>query len=191
MTTAIVIECDFDTGSWSRVGNYSCSLSADPSITSPGVTVTSANGNHKPSMSHADVQGFRSIGATINFMPRGLNDIFPNLIVITINNAGMKELHQSDLKHFPRLRVLSLYDNAITIVEQNLFKFNRELEYINFNSNKIRQIHPTVFDHLNKLSMLWLNFNVCVDHGTSGRSDVVNLISKVKQECRGDFNTVE
>jgi hypothetical protein len=102
MTAAVVIECNFGTGGWWAIGNvYSCGLRADSSITSPGVTVTSANGNHEPSMSHADVQNFFSLGATINFMPRGLNDVFPNLVGIWINIAGMKEIHQSDLKQFP------------------------------------------------------------------------------------------
>jgi hypothetical protein len=192
MTAAVVIECYFETGSWLAVGNvYTCGLHADSSITSPGVTVTSANGNHEPSMSHADVQNFFSFEATINFMPRGLIDVFPNLIGIWIIGAGMKEIHQSDLEQFPRLKCLGLYNNALTIIEQDLFRFNPELEFIALGYNKITQIHPTVFDHLNKLSALWLQSNVCIHALTLNQLATVSLISRVKQECRGDFNTVE
>jgi hypothetical protein len=192
MTAAVVIECDFNTEDWWPIGNvYTCDLHSDPSITSPGITVTSANGNHEPLMSHADVQAFCSYGNTINFIPRGLNEVFPKLIAIWISNAGIKELHQSDLKQFPRLRFFSLYINAITVVEQDLFKFNPELEYIELGHNEITQIHPTVFDHLSKLRYLCLESNVCINAYAENRSTVVNLISRVKQECLGDFNIVE
>jgi hypothetical protein len=182
ITAAIVIECEFDTLYWHVVGiSYSCNLSVDPSITSPGVTITTATGDHKPLMSHADILGFYSKEKTINFMPRGLNDVFPNLIGINIENAGMKEIHQSDLKEFPRLRFFSLYINAITVVEQDLFKFNRELEFIDLGYNKITQIHPNVFDHLSKLLVLWLESSMCIDARAYGQSAVEDLISKVKQ----------
>jgi hypothetical protein len=181
VTAAVVIECEFKTEYWHVVGIfYSCNLSVDPSITSPGVTVTSATGNHEFLKIHADVQGFRSDDKTINFMPRGLNDVFPNLIGIAFNVAGMKEIHQSDLKQFPRLRFFSLWNNAITVVEQDLFKFNPELEYVHLNGNKITQIHPTVFDHLSKLVMLSLEPSMCVDASAYGQSAVENVISTVK-----------
>jgi hypothetical protein len=188
MTAAIVIECEFGTYSWQVVeGLYSCELRADPAITTPGVTVTSATGSHKPSKSHADVQGFHSREKkNINFMPRGLNDVFPNLIAIHIENAGMKEVHQSDLKQFPQLRKLVLWNNAITIIERDLFKFNPELQFVQLGNNKITQIHPMVFDHLNKLSELYLPSNLCIDARAHDRSAVENMISRVKQECRGD-----
>jgi hypothetical protein len=192
MTAAIVIECEFETKGFPTDGGiYTCELRVDPSITSPGVTVTSATGSHKPSMSHADVQGFYSLFNTINFMPRGLNDVFPNLIGIAIDNAGIKEIHQSDMKQFPRLKDLCLFGNAITVVGQDLFKFNTELEYISLDDNKITQIHPTVFDHLNKLSYLWLLSNVCINDNAHDRSAVKNMIISVKQKCPGDFTQIE
>jgi hypothetical protein len=192
MTAAVVIECEFDTDYWNVVGNvYICSVRGNPSVTSPGVTVTSVTGDHEPSMSHADVQGFYSYRNTINFMPCGLNDVFPNLIGIEIGYAGMKELHQSDLKQFPRLRYLGLYGNVLTIIEQDLFKFNTELEYISFGFNRITQIHPTVFDHLNKLSQLHLDSNVCMNKYAENRSAVEDLISSVKRECLGDFTQID
>jgi Leucine-rich repeat (LRR) protein len=124
-------------------------------------------------------------------MPRGLIDVFPNLIVIHISTAGMKEIHQSDLKQFPRLRFLNLFDNAITIIEQDLFKFNTELELIQLGFNKITQIHPTVFDHLSQLSRLWLWSNECVNVEAYNRSAVESLIKRVKQKCRGDLNLID
>jgi hypothetical protein len=192
VTAAVVIECEFKTTIWSNVESiYRCTPRVDPSITSPGVNVTSASGSHMPSMSHTDVKGFSSQSKTINFMPRGLNDVFPNLIGVSINDAGMKEIRQSDLKQFPRLRYLYLYKNAITIVERELFKFNPELEHIGLDDNKISQIHPTVFDHLNKLSELSLDLNVCINAYATGRSHVVNLLRSVKQECPGDFVQID
>jgi hypothetical protein len=192
MTAAVVVECEFKTEYWHVLGIiYECELRVDPSITSPGVTVTSATGSHKPSMNHTNVQGFYSEDQTINLMPRGLNDVFPNLIGIEIGYAGMKEIHQSDLKQFPRLRYLQLYNNAITVIERDLFKFNTELEYIELDSNEIIKVHPTVFDHLNKLSQLHLEFNVCIDAYATNRSAVLDLLSTVKQKCLGNFTQID
>jgi hypothetical protein len=190
MTAAVNIECDFYMHGWFVVGStYTCKLRVDPSITLAGVTVTSATGTQRRSMS--EVQGFYSNDKTVNFMPRGLVDVFPNLIFVSITGAGMKELHQSDLKEFPRLKNLHLYNNAITIVEQGLFKFNTELEYIRLDYNKITQIHPTVFDHLCKLNYLYLWKNECINADADDRSAVLNLISRVKQECGEQSKNVQ
>jgi Leucine-rich repeat (LRR) protein len=153
--------------------------------------VTSTNGSHNLSLSHADVLGFHSWNKTINFMPRGLIDVFPNLILIDIGTAGMKEIHQSDLKDFPRLKDLYLFNNDITTIEQDLFKFNTELELIELGHNKITQIYPTVFDHLSQLSRLWLWSNECINHHAFNRSAVESLIKRVKQKCRGDLNLID
>jgi hypothetical protein len=194
MTAAVDIECKFEMSSWPVVGEvYTCTLQKDPLITSPNVTIAAATESHQLSMSHADVTGFYSYGKTIKFMPRGLKNVFPNLIAVWIARAGMKELHQSDLKQFPGLKSLELSLNNIATLEEDLFKHNPELENINLSSNEITQIHPSVFDHLSRLSRLHLNSNVCIDAFAYGNNQkaALSLISRVKQECLGDIKIFE
>jgi hypothetical protein len=129
---------------------------------SPNVTITAATGRYEPSKSHADVTGFASM-KTFHYSPR-LNEVFPNLISIFIA-YGMNELHQSNLKQYPRL------------------KHNPDLEVIELERNKISRIHPTVFNHLEKLRILVLDDNVCINDSAYDRSAVIDLISRVKEAC--------
>ncbi|KAG5668368.1 hypothetical protein PVAND_016309 [Polypedilum vanderplanki] len=116
-------------------------------------------------------------------MPQGLNKIFPNLIFICIYKDHMKEIDQKDLEQYPKLKGLDLETNDIEYLEKDLFKFNTELQYLHFGNNKISQIHPTIFDHLNKLEYLELQGNQCINKGNTGRSGVLELIKEVKEKC--------
>jgi hypothetical protein len=179
---------------WSVVGQvYQCDLNSDPQITSPGVTITSATGEHiDSSMTHASVKSFYtdSTSRTLNFFPRGLNGVFPNLEAIFMRYGRLIEVHQSDLKPFTTLRYLRLDDNDIRTLEKDLFKFNTALEYIGVHNNKITSIHPTVFDHLTKLTILYVYGNECVGTARSvngNREEVFALIEDVKRQC-SDFD---
>jgi uncharacterized protein (UPF0305 family) len=189
LTSAVVINCDFEMSTWYAISKvYQCKLNKDPQITSPGVKVTAATGSHiSSSMTHASVRSFFSDSAsyTINYFPRGLNDVFPNLEAIGIAQSKMIELHQSDLSPFTKLRLLGLWQNNIKTLEKDLFKYNPELEAVYVFSNKITSFYPTVFDRLEKLTGLHLHGNECVTDGRvdANRQDVLALIEKVKKQC--------
>jgi hypothetical protein len=192
LTSAVVINCTFRMDSWSIGSVYQCALTSDPQITSPAVTITSATGNHtNSSMTHASVKSFytNSQSQTINYFPSGLSDFFPNLEAIFIYNGRLIEVHQSDLRTFTTLRLLSLWQNNITFLEKDLFKYNTELEWIEIHDNKITSIYPTVFDRLEKLTGLHVFGNECVTAGSVGgnREKVLALIEDVKKQC-SDFD---
>jgi hypothetical protein len=167
---------------------YQCKLNKDPQITSPGVKVTAATGNHiNSSMIHASVRSFYSDSSshTINYFPSGLNDVFPNLEAIGIRHSKMIEVHQSDLRPFTNLRLLELSNNGLKTLEKDLFKYNTKLEAVYVHNNKITSIYPTVFDRLQKLTYLFVKGNECVTDGgvDDNRQDVLALIKKVKEQC--------
>jgi hypothetical protein len=189
LTSAVVINCDFGTENYYPFGDvYQCDLDSDPQITSPAVTITSATGNHiNASMTLASVKGFLSaeIIHTLNYFPRGLSDVFPNLEAIFIINGRLIEIHQSDLRPFATLRLLILYQNDIRTLEKDLFKYNTELEWIYVHDNKITSVYPTVFDRLEKLTGLFVSGNKCVTAGSvsANREEVLALIEDVKRQC--------
>ncbi|KAG5668277.1 hypothetical protein PVAND_016224 [Polypedilum vanderplanki] len=179
--SGVIINCEFKTYTYSDIGSgYECKLNKDPSIISPNIVISSAKGTHQASMSHEKVTSFYSWSKAIHYIPYGLNKIFPNLFSLFIANGRIKEIHQKDLEQYPRLVYLTLYDNDITYLEKDLFKFNTELKFISFNTNKINQIYPTIFDHLKKLEHLHLDVNQCVDKREDDRSGVLELIKKLK-----------
>ncbi|KAG5668275.1 hypothetical protein PVAND_016222 [Polypedilum vanderplanki] len=183
--SAVIINCEFKTYTYSVIGSvYECILNKDPSIISPNIVITSANGTHyNSSMNHEKVASFYSNSKTIHYMPHELNKIFPNLIAILIHYGRIKEIHQKDLEQYSKLRLLNLYQNDITYLEKDFFKFNTQLQYISFSYNKINQIYPTIFDHLNQVEFLRLESNQCVNKNKYDRSGVLELIKEVKENC--------
>ncbi|KAG5668391.1 hypothetical protein PVAND_016331 [Polypedilum vanderplanki] len=183
--SAVEINCVFDKR-LSLVGLiYHCILDSEPSITLPYTFITATNGNHQSSMNNENVQAFYSgsLNHIINYIPHGLDKIFPNLIAIMIFFGRIKEIHQKDLEQFPKLKQLSLWQNDIEYLEEDLFKFNPELIVVNFGKNKISKIFPTIFDHLHQLESLSLNGNKCVNKFEEKRSDVIKLIKEIKEIC--------
>jgi Leucine-rich repeat (LRR) protein len=185
---SVVIDCEFKHDSWACVDNvYWCKLISDPSITERDTVVTAATGSHERLMNHATVTGFYGSGKTINFMPRGLNEMFPNLIIIRIVRSKLKVIRQADLQWFPELKYLDLNSNDIKTIEQDLFKYNPLLLVIYIEYNKISRVHPNVFDHLNQLINLDMTNNVCVSAHRINRASVLELIANIKHKCGSDI----
>jgi outer membrane murein-binding lipoprotein Lpp len=188
---SVVIDCKFKSGDWVRVDNvYYCMLRSDPSITERGTIITAATGSHLNSMNHASVTGFYTTDSsyTINFMPRGLIDVFPSLIAISIKSSHLKEIRRADLQPFPKLKYLDLANNDIKTIERDLFKYNPLLLLIYLENNKINRVHPNVFDNLNQLSSLDVRNNTCVTTGyRADRAGVLQLVASIKSQCSSNI----
>jgi len=172
-TQSVSFECQFTRNGWGPLGEiYKCEVQNTVNITSPDAAqIDSITGTHLPGYNNDNVESFHiSYQDQVHYFPRGLNNFFKNLREIAIRTTGLKEVHQSDLKDFPKLLNLHLWNNKIEILEKNLFEFNPNLDYIFLESNKISHIDPNVFDKLLKLNDLWLRSNTCINMGTSNRS---------------------
>lgn len=127
-----------------------------------GDQVTSILGVHLPTKNNDDVIAFKADAARFEYFPRGLEKIFKNLLSILINYSRLREIRQIDLKPFPKLKHLDLFDNKLEFLEQDLFKFNRDLEVIWLSSNNIKVVDWSTFDGLKKLKSLYMGDNICV-----------------------------
>jgi Leucine-rich repeat (LRR) protein len=180
---SLVIDCEFTSELFT---GYFCTLIKDPIIIERDTVVTAAYGNHENSKNHVSVTSFMSwnLSYTMNFMPGGLNDAFPNLERIYIQNNHLKEIRRTDLQPFPMLTHLYLGHNDIETIEPDLFKHNPQLQVIDVEYNKIKRVHPNVFDHLNQLRFLYMDKNTCAnERGADGRAEVLRLITKIKDQC--------
>lgn len=142
----------------------------------------------------------------VQFFPRGIERIFPDLQTIKISSSNLKEIHESDLKVFPKLEEVSVALNPIRYLEKNLFKSNPDLKKIkfekcpisflpenlfdgnpklveiSFDSNEIFYIHPNIFDNLRELKDLNLGNNFCIDRGES-ENGIQRFIMELKETC--------
>lgn len=168
ITSCTDLQCDFITHSnsdYEPIGSvYTCRLKNNLNIISPETTITSINSTHTSGKSHDDVRGIYDQygGKNIQYFPKGLDKFFKNIILIDINKGRIKEIHQDDLKVFPKLEVLDLCDNDIQVIEAGTFDFNPNLKVI-WLTSKIFFIEFNVFAKLNSLSYLYLQQNSCIN----------------------------
>jgi len=181
-------QCQYSSSSWGSLGKiYECIVQNVVNITSlDAAQVDSISGQHLTGYNNDNVEAIDVYQkGQVHYFPRGLNKIFKNLKGISIGGTGLKEIHQSDLKDFPKLKNLFLYENDLEIIEENLFKFNPNLEFIDLSSNKISHIDPNVFDKLTKLKTLDLKSNTCINMSIEyNRTAIQRVIKKAKEQCQ-------
>jgi len=186
-SSSVNIGCGFGFGgAYTAVGNvYRCITSGSLSITTKeSAQVSGVSGTHESFKSNKNVEGFRIDGGTIYYFPKGLEKFFGNLKMIYINPCQLKEIHQSDLVVFPHLVFLYLQSNNIEVIEENLFKFNPNLEALEIRESKITHIDPNVFDNLNKLSIFRFTGVPCINQNVdNSREKVLEAIKIVKSNC--------
>lgn len=161
---------------------YRCTVH---SITTPeNALITSVNGSHQSGKSNDNEICFYSLRIPFKNFPQGLEKIYKNLIGICFYNGPLKEIRQSDLKSYKKLIFLQIAETKIEVLEDGLFDFNPNLEYVAFNKNKIFHIDLRVFDHLSKLGTLYLDNNKCIDRKVKkDRSVVLDIIKDTKILC--------
>lgn len=132
---------------------------------------------------------FFTLGSSgIDFIPKEAVRDFPNLNglafaeynspklknnVFTENFKKIEYLHllenqiktiESDaFEHLPKLKWINLAENLIKSLPFQIFRHNPEMVYINFSNNQIVKIHHNFFSGLNKLKLVDVTDNDCVD----------------------------
>jgi hypothetical protein len=153
----------------------------------PEVTITGAQGSHLPGRSNDDVNGLNLRGAQLRKFPKNIEKTFKNLTSIRFDSCILPEIRQSDLKVFPGLKFLYLYENQLKVLEPGLFKFNPLLQRINLDRNPFKFIDAKVFSDLKNLTSLHLGDCEGVGDyiGAFDREQVLLVVKKVeKGECK-------
>lgn len=190
-TLAFELTCRYKTNTdwWAINDVYFCDLKFDLDIAKSNDVVTTVSGNHLDGKSNSDVVGFRASNKKLLIFPAGLDKYFDaaKIEFIAIWSTGLKEIHQSDLAPFKKMRILSLWDNDFEVIERDLLEFNPHIEYIGLGKNRIKFVDGNVFGHLKKLHTLHIDGNACISRQVAGdRSGVLNLLDEIKEKCEFD-----
>lgn len=97
--------------------------------------------------------------STLAGFSREFCDTFPNLRQISTIGVGLEILDADALESCNDLRYLQAFDNHITDLPEQFFRYNRVIQEIDFHDNKIKHIHPTQFRGLKRLNALTLSSN--------------------------------
>lgn len=130
--------------------------------------ISFAKGSHQYSRGNKDVEaiiirGSVSRNITLDNIPEGLSEIFPNTVALSIDVLNFSELRPSDLNNFKKLEYFFLFDTKVKTIDANLFAGNRNLKYITMAQNEINFIFPGVFENLPKLNYINLARSKCED----------------------------
>lgn len=136
---------------------YYCHALLD-NVHESSLTITSISGQHSSDKSNEDVEAFLSYRRVIKSVPEGLDDFFPNLKILVIDNASLQ--HFENIKRLYNLKYISLQYNEIEILNIDSFNGLNKLEKIVFEGNKIRKLHPGTFNGLPNLTQLSLSKNL-------------------------------
>ncbi|XP_070500481.1 uncharacterized protein [Chironomus tepperi] len=184
LSASFDIECEYKIDNFYKFGDpYFCKAISLPNITTyESAQITSIAGTHSDLKSNDDVTGFYSVYKILQYFPRNLEKFFTNLELIFIEFAELKEIHQADLKPFPKLIYLSLCYNSIEVLESGVFDANPNLEILSFVANNLVHIEPDVFDNLPKLRCFWFS-RTCVKKFVYNRDEVIEAIDVARNKC--------
>lgn len=132
------------------------------SIEEPGTTIKGFHGNHNED--NYSVHGIYFDDCIIEYFPRGLHIIFPNLKIVSITSSRLKEISREDLVGLEKIEELQVSHNQLRSLPSNLFEGMKELTTVSFFNNKLMRLSsniliPIVNNNLKKVDFR-LNCNV-------------------------------
>jgi BTB/POZ domain len=112
-----------------------------------------------------DVQVLKFQDAFVNYIPRGFNKIFPNLVELRFINCGLNKITSEDLIGFEKIEVLDLSRNELTFLSDDLFINTPKLKEISFYRNKIENMSSKMLKLFsnNELTMIDFRKNDKID----------------------------
>ncbi|CRK95770.1 CLUMA_CG009227, isoform A [Clunio marinus] len=122
--------------------DYICLIdsSSKTEILEPNVMIRKINGDHLDGKSDKDVEVIWFKHAKVNYFPHGLNEIFPNLKIVRIQECGLKSLTRKDLVGLENTESLWCDANNITSLPNDMFHNMSKLIYIAFQFNDLQFI---------------------------------------------------
>jgi Leucine-rich repeat (LRR) protein len=131
-----------------------------------------------------NVQSFSFVDQVMNFMLVGINNYLSHVTSITIKNSQLKEISHDDLRYYRNLNYLEISYNQIKFIEKNLFASNTQLRTLYLNNNEITFIYFGALRNLNKLTVVSLVGNICLnEEQKTGTSNFGVFFDKVDQNC--------
>lgn len=184
----LTIECTFRNETWVVVGTlYTCHFNIVDSINP--TEVTDVYGVHHSGKSSLDVEGLHVQPETIlSRFPQKIEEIFPNLSIISWVDGVLTSITADDLKPFPKLRFLDLYNNNIESLDGDLFQYTSEIQHVNFGHNLIKTVGDGLFDGL-ELKNAGFYLNPCISVIAETPAAIQEFKSLLKKQC-GPSSTI-
>jgi Leucine-rich repeat (LRR) protein len=128
-------------------------------VQKPKIKITELSGDHLAGKSNKDVNELIVRDQTVLFMPEGVDELFPRLQSITIDNSKLSKISKADFSSIPALKELMIRKNVIESIDPDSFDNNLQLEKIDLGENQLKVIPEKLFAKLPSIKTLMLNNN--------------------------------
>lgn len=146
--------------------------------------ITSVVGTHESNKTNENVGVLILENQICHYLPSRFDEHFNNNVYhLDVKNSSLLAVDQSTMKMFMKLKIIYLRGNLIEEIPPNLFTFNRYLEFINFDDNKIKKINGNAFNNLPNLVSISLERNVCIDSFSMDELSRNNLSKEIELNC--------
>lgn len=154
------VKCVYLIKPWKGFPNplYTCKISSASIRSDEDKEIKLDDSTHLTGMKHEDVKAVIFTKTVVEVFPRNLDKNFPHLIIINIENCGLKEIAQEDFKGLKNLEAIFLSNNQLTTLPTNLFEAMPKLKIINFFNNKLEFLSPQLLKPLLKNDLTWVDF---------------------------------
>lgn len=142
---AMEIVCEYSKGKCTLYhGQYTCVVTG-ASITKPNTRILAFHGIHLPGKSGRDVEALKFVDSVLDYFPRGLHRVFPNLKAVFTTKCSITKISRRDLKGLENLTGFGIVSGQLTSLPNDLFLDMSKLKHISFCDNNIGQLSSQLF----------------------------------------------
>jgi Leucine-rich repeat (LRR) protein len=157
-------------------------------ISRPETEIVAVKGDHFPGKTNLDVTSARIHDLSNEYVPRGLEKLFPNMKSLVIQNCGMEMICREDFKGLENLEELDLSYNRLTSLPEDLLRGMVKLNKISFVNNRLEAISSELLEPV-KGTLESADFrgntkiNACFDPKTPESVSLVQLMEIIDTDC--------
>lgn len=178
----LVIECNFRKQFWQHADFiYTCVAEV---ITSGSLRVIDdVRGMHLEGKVNSDVRGFVLNDQALGQIPENFVEFFPDIKGITCVGVELDHLSSYDLEQFPNLVFLRVMNNKLVRLDFDLFKYNPNLVYVDFDTNLLEATGANLLANLERLQEADFRNNPCINKLADNPDSIRNLSLQLSLNC--------
>lgn len=179
----LIFDCKFSERNYGIIlSTYTCEFTVIKSGSE--VLLDGFKGVHRIGRSSSDVKALTvSNNKFLNQIPLEIDEIFPNIVFLEWFAGNLTTLFASDLKQFPKLKVLSVEENKLVSIAGDLFRHNGDLQFVYFGSNLLEHVERDLLTGLSELKQAVFTGNPCINIEATTTEEIQDLNLQLPIKC--------
>lgn len=152
-----------------------CALNSSTIINSTGFTIGSP-------LDETVLELYLDDNTKVKFLPHDIGGKFPNLESISAWLCGLEAISKENFQELSKLRRLAINGNKIREISADTFE-DLPLEWLFLDNNMIQTLDVKLFEGLNRLQIVTLSANLCVDKDFHGEIQIAEMSKVITEKC--------